>query len=227
MRVLDIATGTGAAALAAAKIVGPRGSVLGIDISEAMLAEARRKAEAASALNVEFIQANAEHYDLPPQHVDFLLCASGLVMMRDIPAALERWAGWLTPGGGIAFDVPAKPFGLAEMVARAAAEQGIALPYDTVADTAARARALLEHAGLRPLQIRTEVVSDEWIALDEAIAFLDERMDHPAWRALQDAPKSARDATSSAYLAHLQGDAVAGRVRSQVAQHFVYGEKPL
>ena len=47
MRVLDIATGTGAAALKAAEIVGSQGSVLGIDISDGMLVEARRKAMAA------------------------------------------------------------------------------------------------------------------------------------------------------------------------------------
>jgi hypothetical protein len=45
--------------------------------------------------------------------------------MRDIPGALRRWARWLKPKGYIAFDMPAKPFGLSQMVAEAAAGQRI------------------------------------------------------------------------------------------------------
>jgi ubiquinone/menaquinone biosynthesis C-methylase UbiE len=77
MRVLDIGTGTGTAALKAAEIVGSQGSVLGIDVSEGMLAEARRKGMAAGLQNVEFIHADAEQFDLPEESLDFMFCASG------------------------------------------------------------------------------------------------------------------------------------------------------
>ncbi|SFS20531.1 Methyltransferase domain-containing protein [Granulicella pectinivorans] len=225
MRVVDVATGTGAAALKAAEIVGPTGSVFGIDLSAGMLAEARRKATEAAFSHVQFLQADAERFDLPAESVDFIFCASGLVMMQDIPAALRRWVGWLKPNGHLAFDVPAKPFGLSEMVAEAAAAQGILLPYDTVADTPTKCRALLEDAGLIATHIATEVVSDDWVELDKAIAFLEERMDHPAWRALQDAPENAREATRNAYAEIIQKRARAHRFQSKVAQHFVYGRK--
>src|ERR1700743_3868475 len=42
-RLLDVAIGTGLIAEAAQRIVGPAGAVIGLDLSEAMLAEARRK----------------------------------------------------------------------------------------------------------------------------------------------------------------------------------------
>ena len=58
--VLDVGCGTGTLVGMLAERVGPEGHVVGIDLSDAMLAVARRKHKAA---NVEFVKANAE--DLP------------------------------------------------------------------------------------------------------------------------------------------------------------------
>lgn len=225
MRVLDIATGTGAAAFRAGEVVGPQGSVLGIDISDGMLAEARRKAAAAGLRNVEFIQADAEQIDLAARSFDLILCASALVMMRDIPAALRRWVSWLKPAGYIAFDVPAKPFGLSQTIAAAAAAHGVILPYDVVADTPAKCRALLEVAGFETLALQTEVVSDDLVEVAEARAFFETRLDHPAWRAFAEAPAKTRDLIRDAYNRMVAESATAGQVRSEVAQHFVYGRR--
>ncbi len=225
MKIVDVATGTGAAALKAAEIVGSTGEILGIDISERMLAEARRKTAAEGLSHVRFVIGDAEHFELPAESVDFIFCASGLVMMKDIPGAIRRWAGWLRPQGFLAFDVPSKPFGMAEMIARAAFENGISLPYDTVADTPDRCRVLLQGAGLKATRISTEVVSHEFISVDDAIKFLDERLDHPAWRALSNAPKHVRDATRAAYIESINERAVADRIESEVAQNFVYAQK--
>ena len=50
-RVLDVCCGSGASALPAAQIVGPRGSVLGIDLAANLLELARRKAAARGLKN--------------------------------------------------------------------------------------------------------------------------------------------------------------------------------
>ena len=225
MQVLDVATGTGAVALAAAEVVGPEGSVLGIDISDGMLAEARQKVSAAALQTVKFVQADAEQVDLPTESFDFVFCGSGLVMMRNIPGALTRWCAWLKPEGYIAFDVPAKPFGLSQVIAEVAAAQGIVLPYDNVADTPAKCRQLLEDAGFVTERINTEVVSDDFVEIADAVSFLDERLDHPAWRALKEAPQTARHAVREAYIAKVTTNSTGQRVKSKVVQNFAYGSK--
>lgn len=59
-RVLDVACGTGALTLAAAEIVGPSGSVVGLDANPEMLAVARRKSG-----KIEWVEARAENLPLP------------------------------------------------------------------------------------------------------------------------------------------------------------------
>src|SRR6266849_8246390 len=58
--VLDIATGTGHLALAAAQAVGPSGKVTGLDLTREMLEQAKRKAEANGVTNAEWREGDAE-----------------------------------------------------------------------------------------------------------------------------------------------------------------------
>src|SRR2546427_12838277 len=51
--VLDVATGTGHLALAAAEVVGPTGKVTGLDLTKEMLEQARRQAEAKRGTKAE------------------------------------------------------------------------------------------------------------------------------------------------------------------------------
>src|SRR5690348_163353 len=61
-RVLDVGSGPGWHVRAASRMVGPTGRAVGVDLSEMMLAEARRVA-AARGVDVDFVQGNA--YSLP------------------------------------------------------------------------------------------------------------------------------------------------------------------
>ena len=58
-RILDAATGTGLAAIAAARATGPTGRVTGADISPGMLAQARHLITATGPANIDLIQADA------------------------------------------------------------------------------------------------------------------------------------------------------------------------
>lgn len=58
--VLDLGSGAGLDALIAARLVGPSGGIVGVDLSEAMVAKARANAAAVGAVTVEFRQGYAE-----------------------------------------------------------------------------------------------------------------------------------------------------------------------
>lgn len=155
--VLDIATGTGSAALQAALQVGPSGTVIGIDVSAGMLSEAKDKAVATGLKNVQFLLGDAEQMDFPAATFDCIVCASALVLMSDIPRALRHWVTFLKTGGVLAFDTPAKPFGISQRAVEIAARHGVHLRYGEAADTPEKCTALLEAAGLQVLDVRTEL----------------------------------------------------------------------
>ncbi len=102
-RVLDVATGTGLAAFAAADKVGSTGSVLGVDISEDMLNVARRQISSATIAPCEYRFGDIESADFPQESFEAILCSSAIVWLTDIPAALATWHRWLSPGGVLAF----------------------------------------------------------------------------------------------------------------------------
>jgi ubiquinone/menaquinone biosynthesis C-methylase UbiE len=102
-QVLDIATGTGWVALAAAEHVGPTGRVLGVDVSPEMLARAQQKVTAAGLTNVEIRAGDAERLDLADQCFDVVLCGSALWLVPDMLAALKEMHRVLKPGGQVGF----------------------------------------------------------------------------------------------------------------------------
>lgn len=101
--VLDVATGTGLAAIAAARAVGPSGSILGTDFSSRMLLQAREKAAALQLDHVSFEMTDADHQTVPAEQFDAILCSCAIAYFRDIPAILRRWHHGLKPGGTLAF----------------------------------------------------------------------------------------------------------------------------
>jgi ubiquinone/menaquinone biosynthesis C-methylase UbiE len=97
-RVIDVACGTGIVTLAAAALVGPRGHVLGTDISEGMIALAHTRAESAPA-DVRFERMDAEDLQVSESSFDAALCALGLMYVPDPRKALGEMLRALRPGG--------------------------------------------------------------------------------------------------------------------------------
>jgi ubiquinone/menaquinone biosynthesis C-methylase UbiE len=97
--VLEVASGTGLVTFPAAAAVGPSGSVLATDISDAMLDELQRDARAQGFTNVPTRRMDAEALDVPPDSFDVALCALGLMYVPDPVAALAQMCTALKPGG--------------------------------------------------------------------------------------------------------------------------------
>src|SRR3990172_2445746 len=82
-RVLDVATGTGVAALMAAERVGPQGLVVATDIAQRMVDATRAEAERRGVTNMDFQRADAEEMDLPDGSFDAATCVLGLMYPAD------------------------------------------------------------------------------------------------------------------------------------------------
>jgi ubiquinone/menaquinone biosynthesis C-methylase UbiE len=107
--VLDIAAGTGDQSLLAARRVGPRGTVLATDLSEAMLKVAEQVAHQAGVTNIATHVMDAEHLTLEDQSVDAVICRQGLMLVPHLQRALAEILRVLKPGGKLAAQVWSAP----------------------------------------------------------------------------------------------------------------------
>jgi ubiquinone/menaquinone biosynthesis C-methylase UbiE len=97
-RVLDVGSGAGDDAREIAEHVGPRGKVVGIDLSEALVAEAKRRA-AGSALLVEFRLGDVRKLDFADATFDRIRTDRVLMFVPEIETAIAEMARVLRPGG--------------------------------------------------------------------------------------------------------------------------------
>ncbi len=79
LQVLDVATGTGPAAIMTARIVGLEGRVVGIDLSPGILELAKCNVAAAGLEQVQVVVGDAEQLDFPDEQFDGILCSSSIV----------------------------------------------------------------------------------------------------------------------------------------------------
>ncbi len=119
--VLDIGCGAGVDSLVAARMVGPRGRVVGIDATEAMITQARAYLAQVGLDNVEFRVAPAETLPFPNDTFNVVLSNGVLNLTLDKEKALAEAHRVLKPGGRLMVAdmvlVAALPEGQAERVA--------------------------------------------------------------------------------------------------------------
>ena len=108
-RVLDVASGTGEPALSAASLVGPKGSVLGLDFVEPMLRFARAKAQNRGLANIVFQCVDGEEMDAPAGSFDAATIRWGLMFMPEPSACLARCLLALKAGGRLSASCWAEP----------------------------------------------------------------------------------------------------------------------
>ena len=97
--VLDLGSGGGIDVILSAKRVGPNGLAYGLDMTEEMLALARRNAEEAGVRNAIFLRGVIEDVPLPADSVDVVISNCVVNLSTDKPAVLAELARVLKPGG--------------------------------------------------------------------------------------------------------------------------------
>lgn len=97
--VLDVGSGGGIDSLVAARMVGPQGSVLGLDMTLAMLDRARDAATESGIDNVEFREAFMEEMPVPDGWADVVISNGVLNLTPDKPKVLAEMFRVLRPGG--------------------------------------------------------------------------------------------------------------------------------
>jgi arsenite methyltransferase len=98
--VVDLGSGAGFDALLAARMVGPGGRVIGVDMTPAMLAKAQRNATLLGLTNVEFRQGFLEALPLADATADVVISNGVINLCPDKATVLAEAFRVLKPGGG-------------------------------------------------------------------------------------------------------------------------------
>jgi ubiquinone/menaquinone biosynthesis C-methylase UbiE len=101
-RVLDVGAGVGDVAMVASRIVGPSGSVVGIERDGRTIARARSRAAEAGLQNIEFVQSDIDEYS-DRASFDAVVGRYILQFLPDPVATLRCVAALVRPGGIVAF----------------------------------------------------------------------------------------------------------------------------
>ena len=109
LKGLDLGSGTGYPALLGAQVVGPTGSVVGMDLAEQMLAAAERKAKRLGLNNISFRTGDVTSLPFEPNSFDAITSRFCLMFLPEIPKAASEIARVLKPGSWVAAAVWSSP----------------------------------------------------------------------------------------------------------------------
>ena len=161
-RVLDMCCGTGATSIPAARRVGQKGRVLGIDASARLVARARARASRLVYAQARFQIGDFETTTLPTGGFDAVLCAFGISRAIDPIAVLRVLWSQLRPGGELAIAVFARglfgPAGdaLVGSLGQKYPDIAMACQRCIAFGTEAKLDALLEASGVSDFRISAE-----------------------------------------------------------------------
>ena len=99
--VVDIACGTGLNFSLIEQVIGPNGRIVGVDLTDAMLAQAEHRIRANGWSNIRLVQADAAAFDFPTE-VDAILSTYALTQVPECADVIARGAAALSYGGRLA-----------------------------------------------------------------------------------------------------------------------------
>jgi ubiquinone/menaquinone biosynthesis C-methylase UbiE len=179
--VVDIGCGTGDTLLEFARIVGPKGAALGVDVSEPMLHFAERRAAAAGLTNVTCALADATTHCFAPHWADLVYSRFGVMFFDDPVRAFANIRSGMKPGGRLRFacfrTMPESPW---FRVAIEAARPHLPAPPPTAPLAPGmfslagedRVRGILESAGFQDVTLEATDVPMHGKDIEQSMAFL-------------------------------------------------------
>ena len=176
-RVLDVCCGSGASAIPAAEIVGPEGSVIGVDLAANLLELARNKAKQRGLENIEFQSGDMTRLPFDENSFDAVVCVFGIFFVPDMEGALRELKRVARTGGVVAvttwgprfFEPATSAFWNSVRNVRPDLYKGFN-PWDRISDVEGL-RALFVEAGLADPKVEAEADSqpvdspDDWWAM--------------------------------------------------------------
>jgi ubiquinone/menaquinone biosynthesis C-methylase UbiE len=220
--VLDVASGTGVVARAAARRVGASGRIVASDFSVAMLARSEAVELPAGSAPLEFVEASADALPFTDGAFDVVLCQQGLQFFPQQQAAVDEMRRVLRPGGvaGIAVWAhghPLEPFGVyCEELVAAGAQPPFprAFDADTYTMSLESVRSLVEAAGFGSVTASVVELEVAWPDAATAAAGV---LGTPFAGALRDLPAEQRERYETAVLSRFTVAATGGPVRRETA----------
>jgi demethylmenaquinone methyltransferase/2-methoxy-6-polyprenyl-1,4-benzoquinol methylase len=133
--VVDLACGTGLNFSILQDAIGPEGRIIGVDLTDAMLEQARHRVQRAGWKNVQLIQGDLAEYECP-RGTGAIVSTLGLTLVPDYDGVVKRGATALRQGGRLAvFDLK-RPAYWPEWLVRAAVS--VNRPFGVSLDLATR-----------------------------------------------------------------------------------------
>ena len=211
-------------AIAAAQKVGLSGKVIGVDFTPGMLNQARRKIAALGLQNIEIITADAETITWAEESFDIIFCATAIVLLADIPAALRNWYRWLKKGGVIAFSCWSMTSFFTPVITKVCAQSGWKLPnLHEPLGSPEKCYTLLQEIGFKDIEIKTEQYGS-YLTLDEAKNFWQGKWLHPK-NPLRQLSSQQIEQLIAAYKAEIETLVTKQGIWSDNTTFFVVGKK--
>lgn len=159
--VLDLGSGGGFDCFLAAKKVGDKGRVIGVDMTPEMLSKARENAEKMGAANVEFRLGEIEHLPVADNSVDVIISNCVINLSPEKKLVFEDAYRVLKPGGRLfVSDVVAT----AEMPDSLREQAALMTGCIAGAEHVDRVRSLLANVGFRNVKIDLKAYSKELVS---------------------------------------------------------------